>query len=146
MRSIRYGNEKYLYVTAKKYGLVAKNKLYVSTEFTRDRQEHKFVYDMMEKETINWYVSVVAIPLYFLYYLFSCVLIALIVILGFRLDKLFKKETYTEDNGVYDSFMSALEDCIHPDYSSCFDYVRSDKMLDDKELIKQAKLVWENAK
>lgn len=146
MKSINYRNEKYLYVTAKRYGLVAKNKLYVSTEVTRDRQEHKFVYGMMEKETINWYVAVVVIPLYFLYYLLSCVLVALIVILGFRLDKLFKKETYAEDNGVYDSFVSALEECIHPDYSSCFDYVRSDKMLDDKELVKQAKLVWEKRK
>lgn len=146
MRSVNYRNKKYLYVTAKRYGLVAKNKLYISPEFTRDRVEHKFVYEMMEKETINWYISAPIIPLYFLYYLLSCILVALIVILGFRLDKLFKKETYTEDNGVYDSFMSALEDCIHPDYSSCFDYVRSDKMLNDKELIKQAKLVWEKRK
>ena len=142
MRSIVYRNERYLYVTAKRYGLVAKKKLYVSPNFTRDRVEHKFVYEMLEKETINWYVAVVIIPLYFLYYLLSCILVALIVILGFRLDKLFKKETYTEDNGVYDSFVSALEECIHPDYFSCFDYVRSDKKLDDKELVKQAKLVW----
>ena len=142
MRSINYRNKKYLYVTAKRYGLVGKNKLYVSTKPTKWSKNGDYAYEMMTKTTINWYISAPIIPLYFLYYLLSCVLIALILILGFKFNMLFKKATYTEDNGVYDSFMSSLEDCIHPDYSSCFDYVRSDKILDDKELVKQAKLVW----
>ncbi|AIR11708.1 hypothetical protein [Ligilactobacillus salivarius] len=146
MRSINYRNERYLYVTAKRYGLVGKNKLYVSTKPTKWSKNGDYAYRMMTKTTINWYISAPIIPLYFLYYLLSCVLVALILILGFKFNMLFKKATYTEDNGVYDSFMSALEDCIHPDYSSCFDYVRSDKMLDDKELVKQAKLVWEKRK
>ena len=118
MKSINYRNERYLYVTAKRYGLVGKNKLYVSTKPAKWSKNGDYAYRMMTKTTINWYISAPIIPLYFLYYLLSCILVALIVILGFRLDKLFKKETYTEDNGVYDSFMSALEDCIHPDYSS----------------------------
>lgn len=145
MRSINYNNDKYLYFTTKRYGLVAKHRVYVSTKFARNK-DGGYSYRMMEKETINWYVSVVVIPPYFLYYLLSCILVALLVTFGFRFDLLFKKETYTEDNGVYDNFMSALEDCIHPDYFNYFQYVRSDKKLDDKELVKQAKLVYEKNK
>lgn len=143
MESINYNNDKYLYVTTKRYGLIAKHRVYVSTRFVRNK-DGEYSYRMMKKDTINWYVSVVVIPPYFLYYSLSCILVALLVIFGFRFDLLFKKETYTEDNGVYDNFVSTLKSCIHPDYySSGFDYVRSDKILDDKELVKQAKLVCE---
>ena len=144
MRSVNYRNERYLYVTAKRYGLVAKNKLYVSTryhanDYDRFDKDVEYEYPMMRKETINWYCSAVIIPCYFLYYLLSCIVFALAAIVAFRFDKLFSKELYVYDNEVYDGFISALDECIHPSYYNYSDYVRSNKKLKDEELVRQAK-------
>lgn len=151
MRSIIHDNDKYLYVMTKRHGIILKEKVYVSTRYHTNNYDKfygdvEYEYPIMRKETINWYCSAVIISCYFLYYLLSCIVFALVAIAAFRFDKLFNKETYVYDNEVYDGFISALDECIHPSYYNYSDYVRSNKKLKDEELVKQAKIVWEKRK
>lgn len=145
MRSIIHDNEKYLYVMTKRHGIILKEKIYVSTRYHTNNYDKfysdvEYEYPMMRRETINWYCSIVIIPCYFLYYLLSCIAFALVAIAAFRFDKLFSKETYVYDNEVYDGFISALDECIHPSYYNYSNYVRSNKKLKDEELVRQAKV------
>ena len=151
MKSIIYDNDKYLYVMTKRHGIILKEKIYVSTRYHSNNYDMfygdvEYEYPIMRRETITWYCSAVIIPCYFLYYLLSCFVFALVATVSFRFDKLFGKETYIYDNEVYDGFISALDKCIHPSYYNYSDYVRSNKKLKDEELVKQAKLVWEKRK
>lgn len=144
MKSIIYDNDKYLYVMTKRHGIILKEKIYVSTRYHTNNYDKfygdvEYEYPMMRKETINWYCSAVIIPCYFLYYLLSCIVFALVAMVSFRFDKLFSKETYVYDNEVHDGFISALDDCIHPSYYNYSDYVRSNKKLKDEELVRRAK-------
>ena len=144
MRSIIHDNDKCLYVMTKRHGIILKEKVYVSTRYHTNNYEKfygdvEYEYPMMRKETINWYCSAVIIPCYFLYYLLSCIVFALVAIVAFRFDKLFSKELYVYDDEVYDGFISALDECIHPSYYNYSDYVRSNKKLKDEELVEQAK-------
>ena len=128
----------------KRHGIILKEKVYVSTRYHTNNYEKfygdvEYEYPMMRKETINWYCSAVIIPCYFLYYLLSCIVFALVAIVAFRFDKLFSKELYVYDDEVYDGFISALDECIHPSYYNYSDYVRSNKKLKDEELVEQAK-------
>ena len=149
MRNIIHDNDKYLYVMTKRHGIILKEKVYVSTRYHTNNYDRfdkdvEYEYPIMRRETIMWYCSAVIIPCYFLYYLLSCFVFALVATVSFRFDKLFSKETYVYDNEVYDGFISALD--IHPSYYNYSDYVRSNKKLKDEELVKQAKLVWEKRK
>lgn len=144
MKSIIHDNDKYLHVMTKRHGIFLKEKVYVSTRYHTNNYDKfygdvEYEYPMMRKETINWYCSAVIIPCYFLYYLLSCIVFALVAIVAFRFDKLFSKETYVYDNEVYDGFISALDECVHPSYYNYSDYVRSNKKLKDEELVEQAK-------
>ena len=144
MKSIIHDNDKYLHVMTKRHGIFLKEKVYVSTryhanDYDRFDKDIEYEYPMMRKETINWYCSAVIIPCYFLYYSLSCIVFALVAIVAFRFDKLFSKETYVYDNEVYNGFISALDECIHPSYYNYSDYVRSNKKLKDEELVEQAK-------
>lgn len=144
MRSIIHDNDKYLYVMTKRHGIILKEKVYVSTQYHTNNYDKfygdvEYEYPMMRKETVTWYCSAVIIPCYFLYYLLSCIVFALVATLSFRFDKLFSKETYIYDNEVYDGFISVLDECIHPSYYNYSDYVRSNKKLKDEELVRQAK-------
>ena len=151
MRSINYDNDRYLYVMTKRHGIILKEKIYVSTRYYANNYDRfygdvEYEYPIMRRETINWHCSAVIIPCYFVYYLLSCIVFALVATLSFRFDKLFSKELYVYDNEVYGGFVSAIDDCIHPSYYNSSDYVRSNKKLKDEELVKQAKLVWEKRK
>lgn len=144
MRSIIYDNDKHLYVMTKRHGIILKEKMYVSTRYHTNNYDGlygdvEYEYPIMRRETITWYCSAVIIPCYFLYYLLSCIVFALVAIVAFRFDKLFSKETYVHDNEVYGGFISALDECIHPSYYNYSDYVRSNKKLKDEELVRQAK-------
>ena len=144
MRSIIHDSDKYLYVTTKRHGIILKEKIYVSTRYHSNNYDMfygdvEYEYPIMRRETITWYCSAVIIPCYFLYYLLSCFVFALVATVSFRFDKLFSKETYIYDNEVYDGFISALDECIHPSYYNYSDYVRSNKKLKDEELVEQAK-------
>ena len=144
MRSIIHDNDRYLHVMTKRHGIFLKEKIYVSTRYHTNNYDKfygdvEYEYPMMRKETINWYCSTVIIPCYFLYYLLSCIVFALVAIVAFRFDKLFSKELYVYDDEVYDGFISALDECIHPSYYNYSDYVRSNKKLKDEELVEQAK-------
>ena len=144
MRSIIHDNEKYLYVMTKRHGIILKEKTYVSTRYHTNNYDRfygdvEYEYPIMRRETITWYCSAVIIPCYFLYYLLSCIVFALVAIVAFRFDKLFSKETYIHDNEVYGGFVSALDECIHPSYYNYSDYVRSNQKLKDEELVRQAK-------
>lgn len=144
MRSIIHDNDKYLYVMTKRHGIILKEKMYVSTRYHTNNYDRfygdvEYEYPITRRETITWYCSAVIIPCYFLYYLLSCFVFALVATVSFRFDKLFSKETYVYDNEVYDGFISALDECIHPSYYNYSDYVRSNKKLKDEELVKQAK-------
>ena len=144
MKSLIYDNDKYLHVMTKRHGIILKEKIYVSTRYHTNNYDKfygdvEYEYPMMRKETINWYCSAVIIPCYFLYYLLSCIVFALVAIVAFRFDKLFSKELYIYDNEVYDGFISALDECIHPSYYNYSDYVRSNKKLKDEELVRRAK-------
>ena len=144
MKSLIYDSDKYLHVRTKRHGIILKEKIYVSTRYHTNNYDKfygdvEYEYPMMRKETINWYCSAVIIPCYFLYYLLSCIVFALVAIVAFRFDKLFSKELYIYDNEVYDGFISALDECIHPSYYNYSDYVRSNKKLKDEELVRRAK-------
>lgn len=144
MRSIIHDNDKHLYVMTKRHGIILKEKMYVSTRYHTNNYDGlygdvEYEYPIMRRETITWYCSAVIIPCYFLYYLLSCIVFALVAIVAFRFDKLFSKETYVHDNEVYGGFISALDECIHPSYYNYSDYVRSNKKLKDEELVRQAK-------
>lgn len=144
MRSIIHDNDKYLYVMTKRHGIILKEKVYVSTRYHTNNYDKfygdvEYEYPMTRKETINWYCSAVIILCYFLYYLLSCIAFALVAIAAFRFDKLLSKETYVYDNEVYDGFISALDECIHPSYYNYSNYVRSNKKLKDEELVRRAK-------
>lgn len=144
MKSLIYDNDKYLHVMTKRHGIILKEKIYVSTRYHTNNYDKfygdvEYEYPMMRKETINWYCSAVIILCYFLYYLLSCIAFALVAIAAFRFDKLFSKELYVYDNEVYDGFISALDECIHPSYYNYSDYVRSNKKLKDEELVRRAK-------
>ena len=144
MKSLIYDNDKYLHVMTKRHGIFLKEKVYVSTRYYANNYDRfdrdvEYEYPMMRKETINWYCSAVIILCYFLYYLLSCIAFALVAIAAFRFDKLFSKELYVYDNEVYDGFISALDECIHPSYYNYSDYVRSNKKLKDEELVRRAK-------
>lgn len=145
MKSIVYDNDKYLYVMTKRHGIILKEKIYVRTRYYTNNYDRfdkdvEYEYPITRRETITWYCSAVIIPCYFLYYLLSCIVFALVAIVAFRFDKLFSKETYVHDNEVYDGFISALDECIHPSYYNYSDYVRSNKKLKDEELVRQAKV------
>ena len=144
MKSLIYDNDKYLHVMTKRHGIILKEKIYVSTRYHTNNYDKfygdvEYEYPMMRKETINWYCSAVIILCYFLYYLLSCIAFALVAIAAFRFDKLFSIELYVYDNEVYDGFISALDECIHPSYYNYSDYVRSNKKLKDEELVRRAK-------
>lgn len=144
MKSIIHDNDKYLHVMTKRHGIFLKEKVYVSTryhanDYDRFDKDIEYEYPMMRKETINWYCSAVIILCYFLYYLLSCIAFALVATVSFRFDKLFSKELYVYDDEVYNGFISALDECIHPSYYNYSDYVRSNKKLKDEELVEQAK-------
>lgn len=144
MKSIIHDNDKYLYVMTKRHGIILKEKVYVSTRYYTNNYDRlygdvEYEYPIMRKETITWYCSAVIIPCYFVYYLLSCIVFALAAIVAFRFDKLFSKETYVYDNEVYEGFISALDECIHPSYYNYSNYVRSNKKLKDEELVRQAK-------
>ena len=144
MRSIIHDNDRYLHDMTKRHGIFLKEKEYDSTQYHTNNYDKfygdvEYEYSIMRKETINWYCSAVIISCYFLYYLLSCIVFALVAIAAFRFDKLFSKETYVYDNEVYDGFISALDECIHPSYYNYSDYVRSNKKLKDEELVEQAK-------
>lgn len=136
IKSIVYNGEKYLLAKTTYYGVIQKERLYISSK-TR-KQDDRIKYYLLIKRNPTWYFMLVILPLYFLGYIFSCLLIALCYILMFRFGALLYKDNYTENNGVYRDFIDLLNRFVYPDFFTSY-YILSNVPLTNKELIAQAK-------
>src|SRR5699024_9916969 len=113
-KSIVYNGEKYLLAKTTYYGVIQKEKLYISSK-TRN-QDDRIKYNLLIKRNPTWYFMLVVLPFYFLGYIFSCLLIVLCCVLMFRFGALLYKDNYTENNGVYRDFMDILNRFVYPDF------------------------------
>lgn len=135
-KSIVYNGEKYLLAKTTRYGVIQKERLYISSKARN--QDDKIKYNLLVKRNPTWYFMLVVLPFYFLGYIFSCLLIVLCCVLMFRFGALLYKDNYTKNNGVYRDFMDILNRFVYPDFFTSY-YILSDVPLTNKELIAQAK-------
>lgn len=134
-KNIEYQNEKYLYVKTVRWGVIAKSKLYISSQYYVD-DDCKYRYKLLKKDSYIWYFAAIVIPICFLIYLLTCVGLGLLAVCAFQFDSIFDKTTYAKTT---DNFIDMLEDLLRPTYYSCYYPVSSDKPLSDKELVIKTK-------
>lgn len=134
-KNIEYHNEKYLYVKTVRWGVIAKSKIYISSQYY-GHDDCKYRYKLLKKDSYVWYFAAIVIPICFLIYLLTCVGLGLLAVCAFQFDSIFDKTTYAKTT---DHFIDMLEALIRPEYYSYYHFVSSDKPLSDKELVIKTK-------